>query len=338
MFMRNTEKSRGLVTAKSKRRGPAFCGISKEGFTLVELLVVISIIALLMAILLPALARARELGKRAVCMNGLKQLQLGWGLYCDGNTEKLPTGEVYVSWNFPSGGTLGGPQLAWCEWPHPLHPGVPPNATTNYANAYSYDCVKTGQCSDSEIWHHAISEGVMWPYLKDYKIYRCPVGEKGEYLTYACVHSMRGWFISYANPDCYAGRGSVPRKLLLRTQIKRTSEHAIFIDMGRAQQGSACLPYDGRGGLTYGNTPPARHGMGATLSFADGHVEYHKWSNPHTLKVIREDMANKTPDGWYDDIDNCDCDLRWFYKVTWGDLPTGSGFTCTQNPAPKCDY
>ena len=53
------------------------------GFTLVELLVVIAIIALLMAILLPALGRAREMGKRAVCMNQIKQLQVAWNMYCD---------------------------------------------------------------------------------------------------------------------------------------------------------------------------------------------------------------------------------------------------------------
>ncbi|GAJ23796.1 unnamed protein product, partial [marine sediment metagenome] len=52
-----------------------------RGFTLVELLVVIAIIALLMAILMPALNRAKEQGKRAVCLSNLRQLTLAWIMY-----------------------------------------------------------------------------------------------------------------------------------------------------------------------------------------------------------------------------------------------------------------
>src|SRR4030042_942704 len=58
-------------------------------FTLIELLVVIAIIALLMAILLPALGRAREQGKRAVCLHNLGQLMVAWNMYADDNAEKI---------------------------------------------------------------------------------------------------------------------------------------------------------------------------------------------------------------------------------------------------------
>ena len=54
-------------------------------FTLIELLVVIAIIAVLMAVIMPSLNRAREMGKRAVCMNNTKTLALAWTLYSSEN-------------------------------------------------------------------------------------------------------------------------------------------------------------------------------------------------------------------------------------------------------------
>ena len=61
----------------------------KKGFTLIELLVVIAVIAVLMAVLMPALSRAREQGKRAVCMNNVKQFGLSWVIYADENDQKI---------------------------------------------------------------------------------------------------------------------------------------------------------------------------------------------------------------------------------------------------------
>jgi len=309
MTMSKAGKNKGLA------RRP--CG----GFTLIELLVVIAIIALLMAILVPALSRAREQGKRAVCLTHIRQLQLTWSMYCDENNDKVPAGDVYFSWEFfPYN---GGPQPSWHEWPHPFPRSLPPTVATNHDAAYSWDCVRQGTCKQPE-WYHAIDEGLIFKYIKDYRIYQCPVGEKGEFVTYSNVHSIKTWS---APPNGSAGPGSISRTISLKSQIKRTAERAVFLDVGKAQWAACFLPYDRFGSLMYAYPPPARHGMGTVFSYADGHSAYKKWKDPHTVKVIKENLDY--------DSDNCDCDLRWYCRAVWGDIP--DGYNCTKNPPPTCD-
>ncbi|MCC6971965.1 MAG: prepilin-type N-terminal cleavage/methylation domain-containing protein [Phycisphaerales bacterium] len=67
---------------------------SRRAFTLIELLVVIAVIALLIAILLPALGKAKDSGRQTVCLTQLKQLQLGWDLYADANQDAIVPGRA----------------------------------------------------------------------------------------------------------------------------------------------------------------------------------------------------------------------------------------------------
>ena len=78
-----------------------------NGFTLIELLVVIAIIAILMAILIPTLNRAREQGKRAVCLSNLKQMMLAWMMYADDNDDKVVRTRAVNDKTSPDQGWVG---------------------------------------------------------------------------------------------------------------------------------------------------------------------------------------------------------------------------------------
>jgi prepilin-type N-terminal cleavage/methylation domain-containing protein/prepilin-type processing-associated H-X9-DG protein len=122
------------------------------GFTLIELLVVIAIIALLMAVLMPALNRAREQGKRAVCLNSEKQLTFAWIMYADDNDGKICAANV------------GHSEDGW---------------------------VGNMDASDpEELQMEAMRSGRLYPYCTNLKLYKCPTGERGEMRTYSVVSSM----------------------------------------------------------------------------------------------------------------------------------------------------
>ena len=93
-------------------------------FTLIELLVVIAIIAILAALLLPGLARAKESANRAKCMSNLKQLQLAVKLYLDDNRGLFPVRSDVVRWPTELLEIYRNTNLLAC--PTDLQRGVPP--------------------------------------------------------------------------------------------------------------------------------------------------------------------------------------------------------------------
>jgi len=89
---KKASRSAIAVSDESSQRG------ARYGFTLIELLVVIAIIAILAAMLLPALASAKVKAIRAICLNNEKQIYTSLHIWCDDNSDKLPTLDGVGSW------------------------------------------------------------------------------------------------------------------------------------------------------------------------------------------------------------------------------------------------
>ena len=249
------------------------------GFTLIELLVVIAIIAVLMAILMPALNRAREQGKRSTCLSNLKQLTLAWIMYAEENDDNLINGDTGE---------------------YSIHQNETPWVLADWRSGMT-----TEQKKD------AIYNGAMWPYTKTLHIYKCPTvgkivrggGQEDVFRTYSVSDSMncKDW------PDMGA------EMIKKRMNIPNPAYRIVFLDDGGTITSAL-------GGWTvyvqqetWWDPPPIRHGDGSTFSFADGHSEYHKWTDPRTIE-----FGKQVPPTAFSPTQAGNEDRRWAAVAMWG--------------------
>ena len=273
----------------------------RKAFTLIELLVVVAIIAVLMAILMPALNRAREQGKRAACLNNLKQLALAWIMYADENDDRIVNGEAYNGGDGLSPVPTGG-----------IHAGEQWWTGDDCAPGYMQ-----GEHLPLDIQIMAIKVGALYQYCKNEKLYRCPTGVRGEMRTYTIGDSMNG----LRRDGTYNGNVG---KLVGRTMLwvkKRTeimvpgpSYRIVFLDEGRITPDSYAVHYLNP---RWWDPPHVRHGDGTNVSFADGHSDYWKWNDPATIKIGK--MANPLHQ-FQPTTDVGREDLEKMQKAIWGRL------------------
>jgi len=250
-------------------------GRRPHGFTLIELLVVIAIIAILAAMLLPALGRAKAKAQGILCMNNGKQMMLAWRFYVDDNADKVPP-----AWGNP-GQWMPVNDMTWSGRP-----------TTDGGNVYNWDPELT------------IKKSPIWPYCgNSTAIWRCPADDKypcipatGPYKGQAVPRvrsmSMLSWF-NGSDADAFTGCNGYTKYKKMNEVIRPGPAMTIvFLDerCDSMNDGEWCTSMNGWPDKPTQDImidfPGSYHGGAGGLSFVDGHSEIHKWKDARTTPPI----------------------------------------------------
>jgi prepilin-type processing-associated H-X9-DG protein len=266
-----------------------------------------------MAVLLPALAKARTQAKRIVCLSGLKQLVLGWMSYAENNDGKLVNGGQAGDGTGPYAGVV---DVFWCT---PLCNAAHPLSTSDDVGSdwpairYDWDTKENNPTNPLPYAERVslLRRGALYKYCQNVKSYRCPEVDKDEHRAYVMPSSMNGQC-----KFCASGTGPVVKNL---GQIKSSKDRVVFFEEPRISTDAFNFPYyNGTGDPVWGGNdhPNIMHGDGANFGFADGHADFRKWTSRKLIDYIRAGWPSGTlPLPTYADTKE---DLRWLYNAIWG--------------------
>ncbi len=266
--MHSASNHSGLSRKAPQLRPPAF--------TLIELLVVIAVIAILAALLLPALINAKLKAQGVQCMNNHRQLALAWRLYAEDNSDVL----VYAS-DDPYDPNVNWQVLDQYAWTL-THMDFDPNNRGNWD--IEYDMVKRP----------------LWPYTsKNPQIYKCPSDKSfltvnGEQKPRVRSMSMNLFVGGFDGTDGNWPWAHAYRIFAKLSQVEPPSKIFVFLDMREDSVNwgnfmTYMAGYSPTAPSEYGfdgDYPGMYHHLACGFSFADGHSELKRWRDPRTMPPL----------------------------------------------------